>query len=190
MAMPLTHRRFTVDEYHRMVDAGVLHEDDRVELLDGEIVEMTPIGPRHAGCVDRLLYRLSRLCGAQAVLRVQGPVVLGLRSEPEPDVTLLRPPIEQYANAHPRAADILLVIEVAETSVEYDRSVKLPLYARMGIPEAWLVNLPADRIETYRDPQDGRYLTPRLVSPGETLSPLELPDVTLSANEILGPTAR
>jgi len=186
MAMPLTHRRFTVDEYHRMVDAGVLHEDDRVELLDGEIVEVTPIGPRHAGCVDRLNSRLSRLCGDQAVLRVQGPVVLGLRSEPEPDVTLLRPPIEQYANAHPRAADILLVIEVADTSVEYDRSGKLPLYARMGIPEVWLVNLPADRIETFRDPRESGYFTARLVSRGETLSTLELPDVALSADDILG----
>jgi Uma2 family endonuclease len=190
MAMPLTHRRFTVDEYHRMADAGVLREGDRLELIDGEVVEMTPIGPRHAGCVDRLNHRLTRQAGERAVLRVQGPVVLGLRAEPEPDIAVLKPPFERYARTHPRAGDILLVIEVSETSVEYDRSVKLPLYARMGIPEVWLVNLPADRIETYRDPQEGRYLTPRLVSRGETLSLLELPDVTLPADEILGPRAR
>jgi Uma2 family endonuclease len=187
MGMPLTHRRFTVDEYDRMVEAGVLHEDDRVELIDGEIVEMTPIGPRHAACVDRLNFHLSRQAGDRAILRVQGPVVLGRWAQPEPDLAVLRPPIERYAHAHPQAADILLLIEVAETSLEYDCSVKLLLYARLGAPEVWVVNLPEDRIEVYQGPRGEGYATRRLVARGATLSPLRLPAVSLSADEVLGP---
>ena len=186
MSTPLRTHNFTVDEYHRMAEAGVFHEDARVELLDGQIVEMTPIGPRHAVCVDRLNGRLSRLVGDSAIVRVQSPVVLGQRAEPEPDVTLLRPPFERYQEAHPGPAEIMLVIEVADTSVEHDRSVKIPLYARAGVPEVWLVNLPADRIEVYRDPAGGSYAEVTSVSGGETLTPLEVPSATLSVDGILG----
>ncbi len=185
MSTPLRTHNFTVDEYHRMAEAGVFHEDDRVELLDGQIVEMTPIGPRHAVCVDRLNGRLSRLVGDGAIVRVQSPVVLGQRAEPEPDVTLLRPPFERYQEVHPGPAEIMLVIEVADTSVEHDRSVKIPLYARAGVPEVWLVNLPADRIEVYRNPAGGSYADVTSVSRGETLTPLEVPSATLSVDRII-----
>ena len=186
MSTPLRTHNFTVDEYHRMAEAGVFHEDDRVELIDGQVVEMTPIGPRHAVCVDRLNGWLSRLVGDSAIVRVQSPVVLGQRAEPEPDVTLLRPPFERYQEVHPGPAEIMLVIEVADASVEYDHSVKIPLYARAGVPEAWLVNLPADRIEVYRDPAGGSYADVTSVSPSETLTPLLLPDARLSAANVLG----
>ena len=186
MSTPLRTHNFTVDEYHRMAEAGVFHEDDRVELIDGQVVEMTPIGPRHAVCVDRLNGLLARLVGDSAIVRVQSPVVLGQRAEPEPDVTLLRPPFERYQEVHPGPAEIMLVIEVADTSVEHDRDVKIPLYARGGVPEVWLVDLSAHRIEVYRDPAGGGYADVTSVSPGETLTPLEVPSATLSVDRILG----
>ncbi len=186
MSTPLRTHNFTVDEYHRMAEAGVFHEDDRVELIDGQVVEMAPIGPRHAGCVNRLTELFSPLAGTIATLSVQNPVILAQHEEPQPDFTVLRHRADGYAARHPKPADILLVIEVADTSVEYDRSVKILLYARAGVPEAWLVNLPADRIEVYRDPAGGGYADVTSVSRGETLTPLEVPSATLSVDRILG----
>jgi Uma2 family endonuclease len=179
-----------VDEYHRMADAGILGEDERVELLDGWIVPMSPIGSPHAGCVNRLTRLFTSRLGDAAVVSVQNPVVLNDLWEPEPDLAVLNFRADGYSQAHPRPPEVRLIVEVADSSTEKDRRIKLPAYAEARIPEVWLVNLPADRIETYRDPQDGRYLTPRLVSRGEPLSPLELPDVTLPADDILGPRAR
>ena len=186
MSTPLRTHNFTVDEYHRMAEAGVFHEDDRVELIDGQVVEMTPIGPRHAGCVNRLNGLLSRLGGGNVTVSIQNPVLLGERGEPQPDVTVLRHRADGYATRHPEPADILLVIEVADTSVESDRQVKIPLYAQAGIPEAWLVNLPADRIEVYRNPVRGKYAKVTSASRDHTLTPLEVPSATLSVDRILG----
>lgn len=140
----ITRRRFTVDEYHRMAEAGILGEDDRVELLDGEIVEMTPIGPRHAGGVNRLTRLFTTRLGARAIVTVQNPVVLGVRWEPQPDLAILRPRPDFYSTAHARPEDILLIVEVAETSGEADRRVKVPGYAAAGVPETWRVDLPGD----------------------------------------------
>ncbi len=186
MAMPHAAHRFTVDEYHRMGQAGVFHEDERVELIDGQVVEMSPIGPRHAACVDRLTRQLSAHLAEHAIVRVQNPIVLGRHAAPQPDVSLLRLPIERYAVAHPEAADTLLAVEVADTSVDYDRSVKIPLYAGAGIPEAWLVNLPADLVEVFREPRRGRYTEIRTARRGETLTPLPLAGLTLQVDDILG----
>ena len=186
MGMPLTHRRFTVDEYHRMAEAGILSEDERVELLDGWIVPMSPIGSPHAGCVNRLTRLLTGLLRDSAVVSVQNPVVLNDLWEPEPDIAVLHFRADGYSQAHPRPPDVRLIIEVADSSTEKDRRIKLPAYAEARIPEVWLVNLPADRIETFRDPRESGYFTARLVSRGETLSTLELPDVALSADDILG----
>jgi Uma2 family endonuclease len=186
MAMPLAAHRFTVDEYHRMGQAGVFHEDDRVELIDGQVVEMSPIGPRHAACVDRLNRLLSERVSDRAVVRVQNPIVLGRHAAPQPDVALLRPPIERYADTHPEPPDILLVIEVADTSADYDRAVKLPLYARAGIPEAWLVNLAADTIDVFREPRRGGYAALHTARRGETLTALGLPGGALRVDDILG----
>jgi Uma2 family endonuclease len=179
-------RRFTVDEYYRMAAAGILHEDDRVELIEGEIVEMPPIGISHASSVDRLNQLLAERVVRRAIIRVQSPIHLGERSEPQPDVSLLRPRRDFYAGGHPGPADVLLLIEVADTSADYDRQVKAPLYARAGIGEVWLVDLQARTIEVYRNPSPQGYRLVRIVHPEESLSPELLPDVALAAGDILG----
>ena len=186
MAPPLTRRRFTVDEYHRMAEAGILGEDDRVELLDGEVVEMTPIGPRHAGGVNRLNRIFTARLGERAVVCVQNPIVLGRHWEPQPDLVLLRPRDDFYTGAHPRPGDVLLTVEIAETSLEGDRRVKVPAYARSGVPEAWLLDLPGDRLEAHRDPGPEGYRDVRALARGERVAPEALPDLELSVDELLG----
>ncbi|MCH8937662.1 MAG: Uma2 family endonuclease [Gemmatimonadetes bacterium] len=186
MSTPLRTHNFTVDEYHRMGEAGVFHEDDRVELLDGQIVEMTPIGGLHVACVIRLTDLLSPVMGSGAVVSVQNPLVLADRSVPQSDIALLRRRADPSGAWLPSHADCLLVIEVADTSVEHDRDVKIPLYARAGIPEVWLVDLSASRIEVYRNPAGGSYAEVTSVSGGETLTPLLLPDARLSVADVLG----
>lgn len=178
---------FTVDDYHRLAQVGVLGEDDRVELLDGQIVEMTPIGPDHAGCVDALNALLSRLVAGAAIVRVQNPVVLGAHWEPQPDLTLLRPRPDGYRTAHPGPEDILLVIEVADTSLESDRDVKLAHYAATGIPEAWLVDLEHDRIEVHRDPGPEGYREVRKARRDDTVTALLVATTVISVDDVLGP---
>ena len=186
MGMSLAVRRFTVDEYHRMGEAGVLHEDDRVELLDGQIVQMSPIGVRHAACVNRLTALIVGQAGNQATVSIQNPVILGDYEEPQPDVVVLRYRADGYQTGHPRPSDTLLVVEVADTTVASDRLIKIPLYARAGIPEAWLVNLPGDEIEIYQQPTGGRYARVRTARRGETLTPLECSAIALPTDDILG----
>jgi Uma2 family endonuclease len=185
MGVQVQRRLFTVEEYHRMAEAGILSEDDRVELIEGELVTMSPIGSRHAACVARLTALLFPVEG-RGILWVQNPIRLGARSEPQPDVTLLRYRPDFYASAHPGPEDVLLVVEVAETSADADRSLKIPLYARCGIPEAWLVDLLEERIEIYRHPTPQGYRSLHIAHRGETVSPTALPDLELSVDEILG----
>jgi Uma2 family endonuclease len=136
MGIELKRRRFTVDEYRRMGEVGILDEDERVELIEGEIVEMSPIGRRHAGIVNRLNDLFTFRLRGRAIVAVQNPISLGSKySEPQPDLTLLRPRADFYADSRPEPPDVLLVVEVMDTSVERDRQVKLPLYARAGVPE-------------------------------------------------------
>jgi len=180
-------RKFTVEEYHLLARAGILREDDRVELIDGEVVEMSPVGSRHAGTVKRLLDRFLPLQVARrAVLSVQDPVRLGEFAEPQPDLALLRPRADFYAAAHPTPDDVFLLVKVAETSADYDRQVKLPLYARGSIAEVWLVDLEHDRIEVYQHPSPDGCRDARTVSRGQLLSPSAFPDLSLSADELLG----
>ncbi|TMI76710.1 MAG: Uma2 family endonuclease [Bacillati bacterium ANGP1] len=186
MGMQLVRRSFTVDEYHRMAEAGILGEDDRVELIDGQVVAMTPIGPAHGSCVNRLNMLFAPLAGRQATVSVQNPLVLGEHEEPQPDLTVLRYRADGYRERHPGASDVLLVIEVADASLESDRRTKIPLYARTGIPEAWLVNLPADTIESYREPGAEGYADIRTAKRGETLTPVRLPSFTLRVDDVLG----
>ena len=169
-----------------MAQVGILGEDDRVELIEGEIVEMTPIGSRHAAVVDRLNRILSRQIGEQAIVRVQNPIRLGEHSEPQPDISLLKPREDFYASSHPGPEDVLLLVEVSETSAEYDREVKLPLYARFGIPEVWLVNPEGKAIEVYRDPSPEGYREVQTLGYDALLSPNSLPDLEIPAREILG----
>ena len=186
MAVQLLRRRFTVDEYQRMGQVGILGEDDRLELLEGEIVEMAPIGSRHQAAVDRLTRLFSDRVADAAMVRVQGPVDLGGDSEPQPDVILLRRRDDFYQFAHPGPDDVLLLVEVSDTSTEYDREVKLPLYARHGIAEVWLVGLGAEAIEVYRSPTDQGYQQVSKSVRGQGLSPEALPGLELAVKDILG----
>ncbi len=185
MAVELKRRRFTVAEYHQMAEAGILGEDDRIELVEGEIVEMTPIGHRHAACVKRITRAFYRVFDDVATISVQDPVHLSEYTEPEPDVALLNPPADSYLTGHPGPADVLLIVEVAQTSSEPDRRVKVPLYARAGIPEVWLVDLEQDTITLYRDPAPTGYRTAQVVRRDERLAPAALPDRPLAASDLL-----
>lgn len=178
--------RFTVEDYHRMAEAGILGEDDRVELIEGEIVEMPPIGSPHGGTVKALIHLFSKAVGDRAIVSVQDPARLSDISEPQPDLMLLRPRPDFYRNSHATPADVLLLVEVADTSAAYDRSVKLPLYARVGIPEYWLVDLERGVLEVYRSPEDDRYADLQELRSGARVAPASLPDVELEVGEILG----
>jgi Uma2 family endonuclease len=179
-------RRFTVEDYHRMGRAGILAEDDRVELIEGEIVEMPPIGSPHGGAVKTLNWLLSRVVGDRAIVAVQDPVVIGDLSEPQPDLMLLRPRADFYRTSHPEPEDVLLLVEVADTTGAYDRRVKLPLYARAGIAECWLVDLGTGAIEVHRSPSGETYEERWEVRPGRRLAPAAFPDAELEAGAILG----
>jgi Uma2 family endonuclease len=187
MALQLVRRRFTVDEYYRMAEAGILHEDDRVELIEGEIVEMPSVGPGHAASVNRLTALFPPGLGTKAILSIQNPLHLDEFNEPQPDVMLLRPRPDYYERSHPRPADVLLLVEVGATSAVLDRRVKLPLYARFGIPEVWLVDLARATVRAYRDPTATGYRTARTYRRGERLAPLAFPDLQLAVAEIVGP---
>jgi Uma2 family endonuclease len=178
-------RRFTREEYHRMAEAGILHEDDRVELIEGEIVLMTPIGRRHAACVAELNRLLVPAVGQRALLWPQNPITLPNESEPQPDIVLLRPRADRYLqdDAHPE--DVLLLVEVADTSQRYDRLVKLPLYGRAGVPEVWIVDLPGEVIEVYRRPTSSGYAEMEQIGRGGVVAPLAFPDIVLSVDTIL-----
>lgn len=186
MSVQLLRRLFTVEEYNRMVDVGILTKSDRVELIRGEIVQMSPIGRRHAASVRRLGAILFEKLSQRAIVDTQNPVELGDRSEPQPDITLLRPRLDFYASGHPQAPDILLLIEVADTTVETDRSIKIPLYAEDGIIEVWLVDLNQQCIEVYREPTSTGYQNIRKFQRGQTLSIQAFPDVEITVDEALG----
>ena len=184
MSVHTMRRRFTVDEYLHMTRTGILTERDRVELLDGDIVEMTPIGRRHAACVAALLRVLLGEVGSRAMVWPQGPIRLSDRSQPAPDVALLRLRPVSYSEADAEPRDVLLVIEVAETSLRRDREIKVPLYAAAGIAECWIVDLSAREIEVFREPAGSRYATARRHGVGLVVSPLAFPDVAVDVGAI------
>jgi len=169
-----------------MTEAGVLTEDDRVELIDGEIIKMAAIGPRHAACVNRLADFLSSKVKKFAIVSVQNPIQLSEYSEPEPDITLLKRRDDFYAGSHPTPDDVLIAIEVADTTAESDRAVKLPAYARAGILEAWLVDLYNDRIEVHSRPDKGVYQEVRIILRGHKVISTTIPQLKLRADDILG----
>lgn len=181
--------RFSVADYHRMAEAGILSEDSRVELIRGRILDMTPIGAPHLGMVIRLTRLLPAVLAGRAVLSVQNPVRLDDGSEPQPDVAVLRPRPDDYATSTPRPADVLLLIEVSDTSLADDRSDKVPLYAEHGIVECWLVSVAEHAIEVYREPRNGRYASVSRVGPDGSLDIAALPGSTFPAGDILGPSA-
>ena len=188
MAVPLPRYRFTVAEYEAMGRAGILGEDARVELVRGEVIQMSPVAPRHADSVAMLNRRLTRQVPDDVLVLVQSPIRLPDNSEPEPDLALVR--FARYTKALPTAADVLVVIEVADSSRDYDRAVKLPLYAAAGIPEAWFADLVADRVERHTEPGPDGYQQIALVGRGKTLTSTVLPGVTIAVDEVLSPPMR
>jgi len=176
-------RRFTVDEYHRMAEVGIFHPDERVELIEGEIVQMSPIGPRHAGCVINATRLFITRLGDRAVVSPQNPVIIQPRSEPQPDLLLLRPRAVSYSREHPTPEDVLLAVEVADTTVRFDRLVKARLYARAGIAEFWLFLTTDNLVEVYRAPGADGYTSMTEHGAGQTLSPLVFPDVAFSVTD-------
>ena len=184
--MNLDKHHFTVSEYERLGETGVFPPDARVELIEGEIIEMSPIGSRHAAAVDVTVLSLMQQTGRVAIVRVQNPIVLNDVSEPQPDISLLRYRPDFYRDAHPRPNDVLLVIEVADTTVHYDRNVKVPLYARAGIAETLLFNLPDDRLEYFSEPDRGVYQVNQILSRDERFESTTVPGLALDVAMILG----
>jgi Uma2 family endonuclease len=180
----LTRWRFTVHDYHRMGEAGILHEDDRVELIEGELVQMTAIGTRHFSCVNRLNRLFVMNVGDEAIVSVQNPVRLNEYNEPQPDLTVIRS--RDYRESLPMPEDVLLLIEVSDTTLAYDRGVKLPLYAQAGIREAWIIDLAGETIGRYTDPSEEGYRLADQIRRGQTLESDALPGPTPSLDEILG----
>ena len=176
--------RFTVDEYHKLADAGILEEDDRVELLDGEIILMSPVGYRHAKAVRRLNKIFVRGSGDRYEVDVQDPVVIGDYSEPQPDLLLLANEVDEYEGL-PETRHTYLVIEVADSTLRYDRGRKLKAYARAGIAELWIVNLKENTIEVYRDPSEETYTSKRIARGQERVAPSAFSDVKVTASKIV-----
>jgi len=177
-------RKLSADQFEEMGRTGILGPDERVELLDGEIIEMPPIGSRHAAAVCFLSRHFTLAVGPAALVRTQNPLRLADNSEPQPDLMLIRPRADYYRSAHPRPADVLLLIEVADTTLRFDRETKLPLYARHGVPEAWILDLDAERLEVYREPGAGSYHRKLERSGSDSIAPLALPTVTLEIQTI------
>ena len=182
---PLIHR-INVAQFHRMLEAGVLTEDDRVELIDGEMRDMPPIGPSHSGCTVGLIQLLTQALGDRVLLNVQGPLALDGRSELYPDLLVLKPRDDLYQTAHPTADDVLLLIEVADTTLEYDRKTKLPKYARAGVPLYWIVDVQHKTIHEHRDPDRfaRRYRETRSVSTGTIAAPLAGVEVQVALTDL------
>ena len=180
----VTRWRFTVHDYHRMGEAGILHEDDRVELIEGELVEMAAIGTRHFSCVNRLTRLLVMNLGDEAIVSVHNPVRLNGYTEPQPDLTVIRP--RDYTQSLPVPEDVLLLIEVSDPTLAYDRGVKLPLYARAGVEEVWIVNLPAETIERYTGPSTDGYQQAEHKRRGQMLRSATLPGLAPTVDQVLG----
>jgi len=179
--------RITVDEYHRMAEVGLLAPDARVELIEGEIIDMAPIGREHSSIVDQLNRLFVRAVGDDAIVRVQGSVRLSNMSEPEPDVVLLKPRSDFYRNEFALAADTLLVIEVSDSTLRYDRDVKVPFYARHGVPEVWIVDVPNDQLLVYGSPSDGAYSRQTSVAQPGTMPMTALPGVAVDLSSVFAP---
>jgi len=186
MSIIETRRKFSGYEFLQMAQSGIIGKEDRVELLGGEIISMSPVGPDHSAIVARLTEILSHALYKQALLFVQNSIQLDPISLPEPDLTVTRWRPDYYKSALPTPADVLLIVEVAQTSFEYDRSVKLPKYAAAAIPEVWLINVEADQVERYTRPEQDHYRSRLVLSRGDTISTDGIPNLQVAVNDILG----
>lgn len=186
MTSPTTRHRFTVDDYYKMAEAGILTEDSRVELIDGEVVEMPPIGPLHQGTVDVIAELFYDLFRGRARVRTQGPVRLNDHSLPEPDVALLHLRQDRYLTQHPTPNEVFLLVEVGDSTAEDDRRRKIPLYGLNGIPELWLINLHDETITVCREPYARGYRSLRTLLRGDRIAPLAFPNREIAVTDILG----
>jgi Uma2 family endonuclease len=180
-----TTRKLTVDAYHALGETGHLGPEDRVELIEGEIIDMAPIGGAHMGVVNRLTRLLVNVVGDRGVVSIQNPVSLPPYSEPQPDAAILRPGADRLDAGIPRAADVLLLIEVADTTLVYDRGRKLALYAKHGIPELWVLNVPGKVLEIFRDPGPAGYATTETLGPDQPAIPSRLPGLSIAWGSVL-----
>jgi Uma2 family endonuclease len=187
MQIETTKKRFTVEDYYRMAEAGILKADDRVELIEGEVVEMSPIGNPHGVVTDRVNMIFARGLGDKVVVGVQRPVRINRYNELQPDVVLIRPREHFYGTRHPRPEDVVLLIELSDTTLRKDQLVKLPIYAASGIPEAWIIDINGDAIQTYREPQHGLYLKTATARRGQMVSPAAFPEFMTRVEDLLGP---
>lgn len=183
MSATLTHR-FTVEEYYRMAETGILKPDARVELIEGEIVDMMPSGPFHSGAVYELSRIFNRLAAERWAVGSQGPLHIDAHNEPEPDVMLLRPPGTRYKKHHPTPEDVFLIIEVSDSTLQHDQLTKLPIYARAGIEEVWILNVPQKQLEVYRQPNFLGYESKQVIREGD-FAPAAFPDALVNITELL-----
>ena len=184
-----TRRKFTIAEYHQLVDLGFFTENDRIELIRGEIIEMAPKRTPHSVCNSLLWKQLYELIGKQAEIRVQEPITLPSNSEPEPDVVIANKKGDNYLSAHPTVEDIILVIEISDSTLKYDKETKLSLYAEAGINNYWIINLVDNHLEVYSNPfadNQGNfgYKNTNLVLPDETIFIPDFTKVSLELNSI------
>jgi Uma2 family endonuclease len=180
-----TQHRFTVEDYYRMAETGVLRRDARVELLDGKIIDMSPIGSTHAGTVKRFIRIFTKLARDRWVISAQDPLRLDDHSEPEPDFMLLKPSADDYTRRHPKPDEVFLLVEVADASLDYDREEKLPAYGHAGVTEVWIVNLRDPSLEVYREPHFAGYGSKTVLNAGEKASLLAFPDAVVDVGELL-----
>jgi Uma2 family endonuclease len=185
MRTELTKKLFTVAEYYQMAEVGIIGPEDRVELIDGEIIQMSPIGDRHAGYVNRLTRMFVGALGRRAVVSVQNPIQLNNYTEPQPDVVVLKPRADDYAGKKARAEDALLIVEVSDKTLRYDRTIKLPRYAAAGIPEVWILHIAAGELLVFRGPSGKTYADALTLRAGDMVSLPTFPDITFKADEIL-----
>ncbi len=186
----MTRRLFSVAEYNLMIEAGVFDEDEPIELLDGEIVMMSPIGPRHVSNVNRISKVFFHLIGDDAIVSPQNPFKAGSMSEPQPDLTVLKMREDEYAGSLPTARDVLLIIEVSESSIVRDRAKKLLIYGRNRIPEYWIVNILDGVLEVYRAPGKNGYGEKKIFTRDETISPLAFPKMKIPVKDLLLPAGK
>jgi Uma2 family endonuclease len=186
MTVQILRKKFTVGQYHQMIESGVLTESDRVELLQGEIIEMSPIGKQHAACVDRLTELFIGELNRRAIVRVQNPIQLSDRSEPQPDFAILQRRSDFYADAHPQPQDIFALVEVSDTTVEFDRTVKVPLYAKDNIAEVWIIDLNAEIVQVYREPSAMGYQQLQTFRRSQSVAFQAFSDIQFGIDQLLG----
>jgi len=182
----LPHRKFTVEDYHRFIEMGIFKPEERLELWEGEFVEMSPIEKRHAGIIAGLTAFLNHLFFQKFVVWTQNPIVLNDFSEPQPDVAVLKQRNDFYRTTSATANDVLLTIEVADSTVKYDRDIKFPKYAANGIPEAWLIDLESDRIEIHTQPTKNGYKLVKILHRGDIAESTMFEEIKIAVDDILG----